>query len=156
MSHVTDFHQSGEPCTNTGLYEVNCPAHHRKRFWKGETFGMCPSCGPFWRTWTHVEEDSNDLVCKVDGQETDSFSYALYVNYVNRIAKYHLTECSRVSSDPLATRTGGTGHWRHNLGDLKSVFREALADGQGGVKAVVPADCCMQDSTKAKCVGCYQ
>ena len=73
-------------------------------------------------------------------------TYAVYLNFVNRIAKYHETGCSRISSGAL-----DSGQWRHDLPNLDTVFKQGL---QNGVKAVVPADCCLRDSTKAKCIGC--
>ena len=73
-------------------------------------------------------------------------AYAVYLNFVNRIAKYHETGCSRISR-----RRTSSGEWRHDCVDLETVFIQGL---QQGIKAVVPADCCLRDSTEAKCIGC--
>ena len=56
-------------------------------------------------------------------------SYAVYVSYTNRTAKYHETGCSRIKGS-CPTRNG---HWRRDLPDVDAVFREGM---EYGAKAV--------------------
>ncbi len=72
--------------------------------------------------------------------------YAVYLNFVNRIARYHLMDCPWVRSDRLHS-----GEWRRDLPDLDSVFGKGL---QGNVKAVVPCDDSLRGSTEARRIGC--
>ena len=73
-------------------------------------------------------------------------TYSVYLNFVNRIAKYHETGCSWIRDGDKPS-----GTWRHNCADLRAVFDQGL---QFNIKAVVPADCCLEGSTEAKCIGC--
>ena len=74
-------------------------------------------------------------------------TYALYCNFVNRIAKYHVTGCPRISQGK-----NKSGDWHHDVPDLDTVFRTSLE--HPAIKAVVPTDCCQPDSTEARCIGC--
>lgn len=73
-------------------------------------------------------------------------TYAVYLNFVNRVARYHQTGCPRIS---VGNRR--SGQWRHGCIDLETVFIQGM---QAGIKAVITADCCLPDNTEARCVGC--
>lgn len=72
--------------------------------------------------------------------------YEVYLNFVNRTAKYHAGGCPRAGGRPTSR-----GRWIHGVDGLDAVFAQGMQDG---VKAVIPADCCLKDSKDARCIGC--
>ena len=75
-------------------------------------------------------------------------TYAVYRNFTNNIARYHVYEVHSLGDGKTSN-----DDWRHNLPGLDAVFRTALEDPR--VRAVVPCRLCMPGSTEAKCIGCY-
>ena len=73
--------------------------------------------------------------------------YSIYVNYTNTITRYHTKGCGRIQD-----RRTRNGYWEHDLPDLDTVFMRGFKPSE--ILAVVPARCCLPNSTDARCIGC--